>query len=160
MCPVLYMLVYLSRCLLPKAVQSSKDDFTLNDCIWFVFSSLMKQGFSRTTSFNPVRMLMSAWWLTCMLLTAFYTANLTAFMTTVSHFMDHTVEQFLLSNKEWIFRKGTAFSDDLFKQGKTKDEKEFLLLRNSFANGIGKMIETEEEVVDLVRKGDCLLCIL
>ncbi|GFS56033.1 uncharacterized protein TNIN_394461 [Trichonephila inaurata madagascariensis] len=98
-------------------------------------------------------MTMAAWWLTCMLLTGFYTANLTAFMTTVSPIMHHTIEKFILSNKKWMFKKGTAFSDDLLKEGITADAKEFLLLKKSFASGIGKMIEKEEEVIDLVRKG-------
>ncbi|GFX09437.1 glutamate receptor ionotropic, delta-1 [Trichonephila clavipes] len=119
MCPILYILAYLSRHLL-DTVQSTQNNLTLNDCIWFVYSCLMKQGFNRTTPFNPVRMTMAAWWLTCMLLTGFYTANLTAFMTTVSPIMHPTIEQFILSNKKWMFRKGTAFSEDLLKSCWTK----------------------------------------
>ncbi|GBM10279.1 Glutamate receptor ionotropic, delta-1 [Araneus ventricosus] len=107
MCPVLYTLIYASKYLLSKNVETPfiKDTWTLSDCAWFVYSSLMKQGFGRTSVFNPVRMLMAAWWMTCLLLAAFYTANLTAFMTTETSITDRTIEELIRSGRKWMFRK-------------------------------------------------------
>ncbi|KAF8790071.1 Glutamate receptor ionotropic like protein [Argiope bruennichi] len=155
MCLVLYTLIYSSKCLLSKKVRRPfmKDTWTLNDCAWFVYSSLMKQGFNKTTDFNPVRILMAAWWITCLLLGAFYTANLTAFMTTETSVTDRSIEELIRSGRKWIFRKGTAFSDYLFKESIAEHENDFSLLKKSFMRGNGMMIDSDDEVIDFIKKG-------
>ncbi|GIY41401.1 glutamate receptor 2, partial [Caerostris darwini] len=146
---------FTNTSLLPPSKISAqvKDRLTFSDCIWFVFSSLMKQGFCKTTEFNSVRMLMATWWLSCFLLASFYTANLTAFMTTETPFTDRTIEQFILSGRKWTFKKGTAFSDYLFKENVTINKNEFSLLKKSFADGDGMMINSDEQALDYVHKG-------
>ncbi|CAL1291054.1 unnamed protein product [Larinioides sclopetarius] len=98
-------------------------------------------------------MLMAAWWMTCLLLAAFYTANLTAFMTTETSITDRSIEELIHSGRKWIFRKGTAFSDYLFKESIDEHEKDFSLLKKSFINGNGMMIDSDDEVIDFLRKG-------
>ncbi|KAJ8948909.1 hypothetical protein NQ318_020495, partial [Aromia moschata] len=76
--PIIYFLVLIGARL-------CRDEhykvFPLPSCMWFVYGALLKQG----STLNPVtdssRLLFSTWWIFITILTAFYTANLTAFLT-------------------------------------------------------------------------------
>lgn len=94
--PLIYFIILLRSRL-------CKDDeskiYPLPSCIWFVYGALLKQGttLSPTTgkgnSFIKVviichvwfldssRLLFATWWIFITILTAYYTANLTAFLT-------------------------------------------------------------------------------
>lgn len=72
-------------------------------------------GFNKSSSSNPVRLVMASWWLTSMIIAAFYTANLTAFMTLENSIIERTIEKLVQSGDRWVFKKGTAFSNTLFK---------------------------------------------
>ncbi|XP_043220799.1 glutamate receptor ionotropic, delta-2-like isoform X1 [Amphibalanus amphitrite] len=53
----------------------------LGSCVWFVYGALMKQGSVLSPVTDSSRMLFATWWIFITVLTAFYTANLTAYMT-------------------------------------------------------------------------------
>ncbi|KAK4886945.1 hypothetical protein RN001_003216 [Aquatica leii] len=54
---------------------------SFQDCLLFAYSTLLKQSSTLKPRFDSSRCVFTAWWLFIMLITAFYTANLTAFLT-------------------------------------------------------------------------------
>ena len=55
------------------------DEFRMNNCIWFVSSTLLQQGAELTPMSGPGRVLGTAFWFYALILIATYTANLAAF---------------------------------------------------------------------------------
>ncbi|XP_017788007.1 PREDICTED: glutamate receptor ionotropic, delta-2 [Habropoda laboriosa] len=59
----------------------TSENFNISSCFWFVYSSLLKQGTNIVATTDSTRMLFATWWIFILILTSFYTANLTAFLT-------------------------------------------------------------------------------
>ncbi|CAG0879082.1 unnamed protein product [Cyprideis torosa] len=55
--------------------------FTLGDCVWFSYGALLKQGSVLRPMNDSARVIFMTWWLFITVICAFYTANLTAFLT-------------------------------------------------------------------------------
>ncbi|XP_052869720.1 probable glutamate receptor [Anopheles cruzii] len=55
--------------------------YSLPHCVWFVYGALMKQGSTLSPTGDSTRILFASWWIFITILTSFYTANLTAFLT-------------------------------------------------------------------------------
>ncbi|XP_011501269.1 PREDICTED: glutamate receptor ionotropic, kainate 2 [Ceratosolen solmsi marchali] len=76
--PTIYLMILL-RSKFAKDEQAEK--FTFLTCMWFVYGALLKQG----TTFSPIgdstRLVFATWWIFITILTSYYTANLTAFLT-------------------------------------------------------------------------------
>ncbi|KAG8188998.1 hypothetical protein JTE90_019010 [Oedothorax gibbosus] len=157
MCLILYAVVRFSKHLLHESDLGKTKEFSLLDCVWFIFCGLMKQGFNKSSSRDPIRLLMATWWLTSMVVAAFYTANLTVFLTLENSIVEYTVEKFVHSGNRWVFKRGTAFSNALFKANVSEYAKEFALLNWSYRNGVGIMVQTEEEAMDYVQRGALVL---
>ncbi|XP_072161417.1 glutamate receptor ionotropic, delta-1-like [Bemisia tabaci] len=82
--------------------------FSLADCVWFVYGALMKQGSTLSPIHDSTRVLFAGWWIFIMILTAFYTANLTAFLTLSKFTLSiHTVDDIAWYGK-WMAEKGAA----------------------------------------------------
>ncbi|XP_057319651.1 glutamate receptor ionotropic, kainate 3-like isoform X2 [Microplitis mediator] len=58
-----------------------ENQFTFSNCIWFTIGSIMQQGSEIAPIGVSTRILATAWWFFCMLMTTSYTANLAAFLT-------------------------------------------------------------------------------
>ncbi|XP_044590291.1 glutamate receptor ionotropic, kainate 3-like isoform X2 [Cotesia glomerata] len=58
-----------------------ENQWTFSNCLWFTIGSIMQQGSEVAPIAISTRMLATAWWFFCMLMTASYTANLAAFLT-------------------------------------------------------------------------------
>ncbi|XP_031331816.1 glutamate receptor ionotropic, delta-2 isoform X3 [Photinus pyralis] len=54
---------------------------SLFECVWFVYGAIIKQGSTMYPTADSTRLLFAVWWIFITILTAFYTANLTAFLT-------------------------------------------------------------------------------
>ncbi|KAK5643941.1 hypothetical protein RI129_007786 [Pyrocoelia pectoralis] len=54
---------------------------SLMECLWFVYGALLKQGYTITPKTDSARIVFASWWMFVMLVTTFYTANLTAYLT-------------------------------------------------------------------------------
>ncbi|XP_043514940.1 glutamate receptor ionotropic, kainate 5 isoform X1 [Frieseomelitta varia] len=95
----------------------TSENFSLSSCFWFVYSSLLKQGTNIVATTDSTRMLFATWWIFILILTSFYTANLTAFL---------TKPQFTLSisSLQDIVKKGYSW---VTYEGRTID---FLLSQN------------------------------
>lgn len=76
--PIIYFLILLK-------VKVCKDEpsevYPLPACVWFVYGGLLKQGSTLNPMTDSSRLLFATWWIFITILTAFYTANLTAFLT-------------------------------------------------------------------------------
>ncbi|RZB39912.1 glutamate receptor ionotropic, delta-1, partial [Asbolus verrucosus] len=109
--PVIYLIIYIQAKL-------CKDDhnniFPLPACIWFVYGALLKQG----TTLNPMtdssRILFSTWWIFITILTAFYTANLTAFLTLSKFTLPiNQPEDIGAKKSKWVTTRGNALEDSI-----------------------------------------------
>lgn len=76
--PCIYYLIILRNRLTKDEEQKI---YPLPHCIWFVYGALMKQGSVLSPSADSTRILFATWWIFITILTSFYTANLTAFLT-------------------------------------------------------------------------------
>ncbi|XP_076625656.1 ionotropic receptor 76b [Colletes latitarsis] len=114
--PVIYLFASI-RAKLWHDLDSER--FSLTSCFWFVYSSLLKQGTNIVATADSTRMLFATWWIFILILTSFYTANLTAFL---------TKPQFTLSisSLQDIVHKGYSW---VTYKGRTVD---FLLSQNSY----------------------------
>ncbi|XP_037069525.1 glutamate receptor ionotropic, delta-1-like [Pollicipes pollicipes] len=81
----------------------------LGSCVWFVYGALMKQGSVLSPVTDSSRMLFATWWIFITVVTAFYTANLTAYMT----FSDlkipvDSIDDIDSNQKSWIAPRGDS----------------------------------------------------
>ncbi|XP_043464152.1 ionotropic receptor 93a isoform X2 [Leptopilina heterotoma] len=63
----------------------AKDDemwrYSFPRCMWFAYGSLLKQGTTKAPHGDCTRLVFASWWIFVTIFSAFYTANLTAFLT-------------------------------------------------------------------------------
>ncbi|XP_063233347.1 glutamate receptor ionotropic, delta-1 [Bacillus rossius redtenbacheri] len=78
--PVIYLII-LVRVKLCKGSERLTRIYPLDACVWFVYGALMKQGSTLSPMTDSSRLLFATWWIFITILTSFYTANLTAFLT-------------------------------------------------------------------------------
>nr|AOE47987.1 putative ionotropic receptor IR76b [Athetis lepigone] len=64
-----------------KLITDDEGVLPIKPSFWFVYSAFLKQGTNLSPEANTTRVLFVTWWLFMILLSAFYTANLTAFLT-------------------------------------------------------------------------------
>ncbi|KAF2886383.1 hypothetical protein ILUMI_19791 [Ignelater luminosus] len=76
--PIMYLITSSqSKFRKDKKVKS----ISLPECMWFVYGALLKQGTVISPESDSSRLVFATWWIFITVLTAFYTANLTAFLT-------------------------------------------------------------------------------
>nr|AVH87308.1 ionotropic receptor 20 [Holotrichia parallela] len=117
--PIIYFLILLQSRL------CREDDnviYPLPSCVWFVYGALLKQGSTLSPQTDSSRILFATWWIFITILTAFYTANLTAFLT-LSRFTlpISSIADIGTKKYSWVSPKGSAIEaaldiDDAFKQ--------------------------------------------
>nr|ALR72540.1 ionotropic receptor IR5 [Colaphellus bowringi] len=107
--PIMYLMILIRA-------KMCKDDnnkiFSLPSCMWFVYGALLKQGSTLNPKSDSSRILFSTWWLFILILTAFYTANLTAFLT-LSKFTLPITDPTDISRKNyhWVTNKANGLRD-------------------------------------------------
>ncbi|KYN22998.1 Glutamate receptor delta-2 subunit, partial [Trachymyrmex cornetzi] len=102
--PVIYIFAALRAKLWNK---SDSENFSLFSCVWFVYSSLLKQGTNIIATTDSTRILFAMWWIFILILTSFYTANLTAFLTRPQFTLPiNNVQDILHKGYQWIDYKG------------------------------------------------------
>ncbi|XP_034937609.1 glutamate receptor U1-like [Chelonus insularis] len=76
--PIIYVITsYRSR----LWGDDSTERYSFTTCVWFTYGALLKQGSSAAPEADSNRLLFATWWIYITILTSFYTANLTAFLT-------------------------------------------------------------------------------
>ncbi|KZC11826.1 Glutamate receptor delta-2 subunit, partial [Dufourea novaeangliae] len=102
--PVIYIFAHI-RAKLWHASNSEK--FSLSSCFWFVYSSLLKQGTNIVATTDSTRMLFATWWIFILILTSFYTANLTAFLTKPQFTLSiSSLEDIVHKGYNWVTYRG------------------------------------------------------
>ncbi|XP_013794655.1 glutamate receptor ionotropic, delta-2-like [Limulus polyphemus] len=149
--PVIYAIQVLQRKLVKlDETTDRKNRFTLVECVWFVYAGLVKQGSELSPIYDSTRILFATWWIFTLIVTAFYTANLTAFLT-LPHYKTIKSLDTLLQHSEttWLVKYGGAL-DAAIEEGHGKI---FQKLRSSFRMGQGKHLRSDYEARSLIEKG-------
>nr|AZB49414.1 ionotropic receptor 76b [Heortia vitessoides] len=92
-----------------KLVPDGEPYISISPSFWFVYGAFIKQGTSLAPDANTTRVLFTTWWIFIILLSAFYTANLTAFLTLSKFTLDiETPQDLYKKNYRWIATEGGA----------------------------------------------------
>ncbi|XP_052758786.1 glutamate receptor ionotropic, delta-1 [Galleria mellonella] len=91
-----------------KLMPTEESHIKLSPSFWFVYGALIKQGTNLAPEANTTRVLFTTWWLFIILLSAFYTANLTAFLTLSKFTLDIEYPKDLYKkNYRWVAAQGS-----------------------------------------------------
>ncbi|EDW70384.1 glutamate receptor ionotropic, delta-1 [Drosophila virilis] len=128
--PIIYMLIIIRNRLTGDSVQQP---YSLGHCAWFVYGALMKQGSTLSPIADSTRLLFATWWIFITILTSFYTANLTAFLTLSKFTLPfNTVNDILTKNKHFVSMRGGGVEYAI----RTTNESLFMLnrmIQNNYA---------------------------
>nr|QIJ45760.1 ionotropic receptor [Glyphodes pyloalis] len=92
-----------------RMVHDGEKYIPLSPSFWFVYGSFIKQGTNLAPEANTTRVLFTTWWIFIILLSAFYTANLTAFLTLSKFTLDiETPQDLYKKNYRWVSHEGGA----------------------------------------------------
>uniref|UniRef100_A0A0K8TUX1 Ionotropic Receptor n=1 Tax=Epiphyas postvittana TaxID=65032 RepID=A0A0K8TUX1_EPIPO len=92
-----------------KMVKDDESHIPLSPSFWFVYGAFIKQGTTLAPEANTTRVLFTTWWLFIILLSAFYTANLTAFLTLSKFTLDiENPQDILKKNYRWVAPQGST----------------------------------------------------
>ncbi|XP_053675806.1 glutamate receptor ionotropic, delta-2 [Anopheles nili] len=104
--PIIYGLLILRHRLTKDKEQVI---YSLPHCVWFVYGALMKQGSTLSPTGDSTRILFASWWIFITILTSFYTANLTAFLTLSKFTLPiNNVEDVRRKEKQFVTIRGGA----------------------------------------------------
>ncbi|XP_046395225.1 glutamate receptor ionotropic, delta-1 isoform X2 [Ischnura elegans] len=144
--PVIYTIMVVRVRLCRGSARLSKV-FSLTSCVWFVYGALMRQGSTLNPISDSSRLLFATWWIFITVVTAFYTANLTAFLT-LSRFtlpIDGPLD-IVRKSYSWIGHSGSPF------EVMVQLDENFNYLRKSIGKGLGKFVNSsDEDLMELVR---------
>ncbi|KAF5281304.1 hypothetical protein FQR65_LT14765 [Abscondita terminalis] len=143
--PVVSLFIVLHKRLCP-----GEQDLThsLHACMWFVYGALVKQGSVMFPTADSTRLIFATWWIFITILTAFYTANLTAFLTLSVFTLPVTKPSDIGRQRySWVTDKGNIINE----------EEKFILepvLKGSFATYVN---ENREQILQKYVKNNNLL---
>ncbi|XP_048512132.1 glutamate receptor ionotropic, delta-1 isoform X2 [Athalia rosae] len=137
--PIMFFLIFI-RSFLCKEGEPRK--YSLETCMWFVYGALLKQGSTLSPVTDSARLLFATWWIFITILTSFYTANLTAFLTLSQFTLPiNSASDLANKNQKWIATRGDAV-DRIVNQ---KDNEELSMLRRSVERGYGEFMNFANE---------------
>ncbi|XP_076293253.1 ionotropic receptor 76b isoform X2 [Lasioglossum baleicum] len=143
-------IIYLFAIIRAKLWHDPKPEgFGLSSCSWFAYSSLLKQGTNIVARTDSTRMLFATWWIFILILTSFYTANLTAFLTKPQFTLSiSSLQDIVQKGYSWVTYKGRLV-DFLLSQEHVND---LSLLNISRSQGKGefKFYEPSKAILNSV----------
>ncbi|XP_001651932.2 glutamate receptor ionotropic, kainate 2 [Aedes aegypti] len=102
--------------------------YTLPHCVWFVYGALMKQGSTLSPTGDSTRILFASWWIFITILTSFYTANLTAFLTLSKFTLPiNNAEDVRKKEKQFVTIRGNAIEYAIKNSDETLNSLSFLV---------------------------------
>ncbi|XP_045492038.1 glutamate receptor ionotropic, delta-1 [Colias croceus] len=138
-----------------KLMPDDENYIPISPSIWFVYGAFIKQGTSLSPNANTTRVLFATWWIFVILLSAFYTANLTAFLTLSKFTLEiETLQDLYKKNYRWFATEGGAVEYAV----KNTDEGLYFLTK-MIANGRAKFrsITDVNEFLSYVSEGAVLV---
>ncbi|KAK2587964.1 hypothetical protein KPH14_004047 [Odynerus spinipes] len=148
--PTIYLFALL-RSKLWKDTEGEK--YHLPSCMWFVYSALLKQGSTIVAQTDSTRMLFATWWIFILILTSFYTANLTAFLTKPQFTLPiNNIKDIVNKGYKWVTYRGRVI-DFLLSQphateitllNQTRFRGEYITMYNEPSNFIFDAIEKKK----------------
>ncbi|KPJ15272.1 Glutamate receptor delta-2 subunit [Papilio machaon] len=138
-----------------KLVRDKERPINLPESVWFVYGSYIKQGTNLSPEANTTRVLFATWWIFIILLSAFYTANLTAFLTLSKFTLDiESPKDLYKKSYRWIAAEGGAVQYTI----KNPDE-ELYYLNKMVSNGRAQFrsVSKDEDYLPIVRAGAVLV---
>ncbi|PSN56156.1 Ionotropic receptor 76b [Blattella germanica] len=144
--PTIYAIVFI-RAIVCKNDEVLATVVPLDNCIWFVYGALMKQGSTLMPVADSTRILFATWWIFITILTSFYTANLTAFLTLSKFTLPIEGPKDLAKNRAgWISHKGTSL------EYQVENNKDYEYLNKTVRDGRGRfLIEKDEDMLLMVK---------
>ncbi|KAL1129948.1 hypothetical protein AAG570_012892 [Ranatra chinensis] len=110
----------------------------LGSCVWFVYGALMKQGSTLNPETDSSRIMFATWWIFILILTAFYTANLTAFLTwSLFTLPIQSIDDIAKPGTLWFSASGGSIQYSIT----SKDDGDMDTLMTSVDKGYGKFID-------------------
>lgn len=102
--------------------EPDSENYSFFSCVWFAYGSLLKQGTNIIATTDSTRILFAMWWIFNLILTSFYTANLTAFLTRPQFTLPiNNVHDIVRKGYQWITYKGRTL-DFLLSQFNDTEE--------------------------------------
>ncbi|XP_076347984.1 glutamate receptor ionotropic, delta-1-like [Tachypleus tridentatus] len=147
----LFVVLCLQKYLL-SSVEEMGENYseTLSKCMWFVYSGLVKQGVEDVPISDPIRFLFATWWIFTLIVTAFYTGNLTAFLTSSVYKLGTSLEAVLNDpTTKWLVDYGSAIDSAI----ESPIDTTFRQLHASRLKGKGGTTKGDDEAVTFVEKG-------
>nr|AGY49253.1 putative ionotropic receptor [Sesamia inferens] len=138
-----------------KLITDDEGVLPLKPSFWFVYSAFLKQGTNLAPEANTTRVLFVTWWLFMILLSAFYTANLTAFLTLSKFTLAIEYPQDLyLNNYRWVASAGSSVEHVVKSEG---EELYYLsaMIRNNRARFLS--VSSDKDFLESVKKGAVLV---
>ncbi|XP_050362597.1 glutamate receptor ionotropic, delta-2 [Nymphalis io] len=138
-----------------KLIKDNERHISLTPSVWFVYGAFIKQGTTLAPDANTTRVLFATWWLFVILLSAFYTANLTAFLTLSKFTLDiENPEDLYKKNYRWVAVDGGA----VFNTIKNPEENLYYLNR-MLVNGRAQFrsVSKNEDFLPMVNGGAVLV---
>ncbi|KAJ2950360.1 hypothetical protein O0L34_g8601 [Tuta absoluta] len=92
-----------------KYIKDGEEPIKMSPSFWFVYAAFIKQGTTLAPEANTTRLLFATWWIFIILLSSFYTANLTAFLTLSKFTLEiKNAEDLYKKNYRWVSEEGGA----------------------------------------------------
>ncbi|XP_026810663.1 ionotropic receptor 93a isoform X1 [Rhopalosiphum maidis] len=150
--PIIYGIMMLRH----KLCGHDSGVYSIPTCIWFVYGALMKQGSSLNPDTDSARLIFATWWIFIMILTSFYTANLTAFLTLSKFTLPiKRIEDIASNEYRWISSEGSAVEYIV------KVDNDLKPLRQSMFEGNGQFmvinIDEINTILNYISSGTLLL---
>ncbi|XP_045478920.1 glutamate receptor U1 isoform X1 [Harmonia axyridis] len=106
--PIIYVIVQIRV----RFCSDDDEPYSFPVCFWFVYGALLKQGSTLSPIADSTRLLFATWWIFITVLTAFYTANLTAFLTLSDFTLPITDPDSIGKMKlKWVTNKGNVVQE-------------------------------------------------
>lgn len=138
-----------------KCVKDNEYHISLSPSVWFVYGAFIKQGTTLSPEANTTRVLFATWWLFVILLSAFYTANLTAFLTLSKFTLDiENPIDLYKKNYRWVATEGGAVQNTI-----KSPEEDLYYLSRMVSNGRARFrtIKFNEDFLPSVTGGAVLV---
>ncbi|XP_023225694.1 glutamate receptor ionotropic, delta-2-like [Centruroides sculpturatus] len=150
--PLVYLLQHIHyKLIIVEEEPDKRNDYKLIECFWFVYSALIRQGSELNPSYDSTRILFAAWWLFTLVITTFYTANLTAFLSLETYAVEKDLHGILdHTDKKWIARNGSALYINTLKG----EEPIFSILKKSLNENRGLFLTEDNKILQLVLEKD------